>query len=118
MPYKDRKTQLGAQVSHYERNKEVWRQRLNDRRRKNAEWLEQHKATLRCSTPTCPESHPACITFHHPDPSAKEIGVSDAVHNWSLKRLQAEVQKCVPLCANCHLKLHWAERKQCQGTRS
>jgi len=55
----------------------------------------------------CGEDHPACIQFHHADPDAKEISVSNAIKaGWSLVRVELEIKKCEVLCANCHAKHH------------
>lgn len=54
----------------------------------------------------CGEAHPACLDFHH-EGDDKEINVSDAVrYGWSVKRLMAEIAKCILICSNCHRKLH------------
>lgn len=61
---------------------------------------------------SCGESHPACLDFHHKKRAGKEISIAVAAHRrWSLKRLMAEVAKCEILCANCHRKLHWKDRR-------
>lgn len=53
----------------------------------------------------CNEKHPACIDFHHLDPSVKETCVGVAVNrNWSWDRVLCEIEKCELLCANCHRK--------------
>lgn len=46
------------------------------------------------------------LEFHHLDPSAKEFGISvDGVpRSWA--RVEAELTKCVLLCANCHRETH------------
>jgi transposase len=46
----------------------------------------------------------AALQFHHTDPSAKEFGVSRRGAH-SIKRLRAEVHKCVLLCSNCHAEV-------------
>jgi hypothetical protein len=45
------------------------------------------------------------LTFHHLDPSTKEFTIGGS-HTLSFSRLQAEVDKCVLLCMNCHAELH------------
>lgn len=56
--------------------------------------------------------HPATIDFHHVS-GTKESSLGQVVYaKWSLKRVQAEVQKCVRLCANCHRIHHWEERQR------
>jgi 5-methylcytosine-specific restriction endonuclease McrA len=46
------------------------------------------------------------LEFHHLDPTAKEFGISvDGVpRSWA--RVEAELAKCVLLCANCHRETH------------
>lgn len=53
----------------------------------------------------CPENHPACLDFHHLDPTIKEFSISGQ-RGCSLETLQAEIAKCIVLCANCHRKEH------------
>lgn len=68
------------------------------------EWFQEFKKTLKCTR--CPETHPACLHFHHLDPSQKDMAIANAVRSWSRKRLMAEIDKCEILCANCHAKEH------------
>lgn len=45
------------------------------------------------------------LTFHHRDPSKKEIGIgSGSAFSW--KRVVVELDKCDLLCMNCHATLH------------
>ena len=70
-----------------------------------------YKADKGCAT--CGERHPACLDFHHRDPSTKEFNIaSKSAMEHSLARLMKEIHKCVLLCSNCHRKLHYKERKQ------
>ncbi len=72
-------------------------------------WYQSLKEGLKCCM--CPESHPACLEFHHRDPEEKETEISTAIQNgWCRERILKEIEKCEPMCANCHKKLHWAER--------
>jgi len=78
------------------------------RRRALAAWFGEIKSQLACRQ--CGESHPACIQFHHRDPSAKEISLSDAVRKgWGRNRILDEAAKCEVLCGNCHAKHHARE---------
>lgn len=53
----------------------------------------------------CQQSYPPRVMdFHHPNDD-KLADVSDLV-NFGFKRLQAEIAKCVLLCANCHRLRH------------
>lgn len=71
------------------------------------QWFREYKRT--CSCTICGESRPACLTFHHRDPTEKLIEVSILVtrHN-KRERVLAEIAKCDVLCANCHADLHFS----------
>ena len=60
-----------------------------------------------CACRGCGIAEPvAALEFHHLDPTAKEFGISvDGIpRSWA--RVQAELAKCVLLCANCHRETH------------
>lgn len=55
----------------------------------------------------CPEKDPVCIHAHHTLAQTKKFNIADGVkRKVGLGKLKEELAKCVPLCANCHLKLH------------
>jgi hypothetical protein len=59
----------------------------------------------------CGEKHPACLEFHHIDPSRKDDGVMALVdQNARWPRIEAEIAKCVVLCSNCHRKRHYNDK--------
>ncbi len=97
---------------YYKRNRERLIQRQAEKNRKFAEkrrrWLVAYKSGLECVR--CGEPHPATLTFHHRNPSAKSFAIGDSTFalKVSLKRLLTEIQKCEVLCANCHAKEHWS----------
>lgn len=47
------------------------------------------------------------IHYHHLDPDKKEFGIAKA---WSSgktdEEIQKEIDKCIPLCGNCHKIVH------------
>lgn len=55
----------------------------------------------------CGESRCHVLDFHHIN-NDKEKEVS-SITTWGLKRVQAEISKCVVLCSNCHRDFHWKE---------
>lgn len=66
----------------------------------------------------CGERHPAVLQFHHLNSKDKTFNIADAAHNGiSLERIKKEIEKCVVLCANCHIIRHFDMRNKKQ-TRS
>lgn len=61
----------------------------------------------------------AAMVFHHLDPSTKEFAISGSAATFKWERIQAELDKCVLLCQNCHSEVHagvaqLAEHKFCK----
>jgi len=92
---------------HYSRNRKSYTDRVRRKQNEIREWMANYKAGLKCER--CPEAHPACLTFHHRDPTTKEFTLGAAVL-YTLHRVQAEIAKCAVLCFNCHYKLHYYEK--------
>ncbi len=55
-----------------------------------------------CGYATCARA----LSFHHQDPEQKDFGISARGLTRSWEKIQAELDKCVLLCANCHMELH------------
>lgn len=47
----------------------------------------------------------AALQFHHKDPNEKDFSISMA-SAWGFERVKPELDKCVLLCANCHVEVH------------
>ena len=47
----------------------------------------------------------SALQFHHVDPSTKSFGIAAAGVTRSYAELEAEVEKCILLCANCHAEV-------------
>jgi hypothetical protein len=97
-------------VAH--REKEIQR-RIKDIQR-GKQKLYEYKATLNCSR--CGRSFPDCpavIDLHHKgeDPKLKKVNLLVGASGLSSKRVQAELAKCIPLCANCHRIVHDIEKE-------
>lgn len=77
------------------------------RRRVQLKDFYDYKRTLSCDHCGYNEDHRA-IEFHHVDPSTKEGAISDLVakYGFSHRKVQMELDKCIPLCANCHRIVH------------
>jgi hypothetical protein len=121
MPIKDLDRRRAAnrkiQTRHYRNNREYYRLKREKRTQEIQEWLLQYKTKNGCCK--CPETHVACLDFHHRDPAEKEIALAKvARQGWGLKRVMKEVAKCDLLCSNCHRKEHWENQTVGLGRRA
>lgn len=72
------------------------------RRMRNKQHMIKRKMEFGCSQCSYNE-HPAALDFDHIDPSKKTKGISQLANGTgSIKKLDAEMDKCIVLCANCH----------------
>lgn len=67
-------------------------------------WWKEYKQQFFCKF--CGESESVCIDFHHLEAHLKEDNISKYVVNKSKIKLLEELKKCIPVCANCHRKIH------------
>jgi hypothetical protein len=94
---------------HWHKNKKSIIAHNNIRRQELTQWYNDLKSTG-CSI--CGEKHPAALDFHHINKEEKEYNIYDMIgSNRSKAAILAEIKKCKILCANCHRKHHWDERK-------
>ncbi len=97
----------------YANNKRHAIEKVQQRQREIYDWFQQFKSTLKCEGENCEQTHPATLTFHHLNPSEKDIDLCRASHDgWSKERIMEEVKKCKVLCFNCHAIVHWNERQK------
>lgn len=45
------------------------------------------------------------LSFHHKDESQKDFGISGK-HCYTWERVKNELDKCIMVCANCHMEIH------------
>lgn len=87
-------------------------QRRNIKRKEISNKVQEYKADKGCKL--CQEKHPACLTFHHVDPTIKTNTVSNFIRNRRTEEaIFEEIEKCEVMCLNCHAKLHYDE--DCDG---
>ncbi len=83
------------------------------RREERRSYIEAHK-DLPCAD--CGKSFPrVCMDFHHIDENTKDEVIKrrrnsliSTAQKWSIARIDAELAKCVVLCACCHRIRHHA----------
>jgi hypothetical protein len=94
--------------SNYNKNKEQWREYQRDFKNKYKETINNYKKTLCCSK--CSEDRYYVLDFHHINPKEKTIQIGNAWTYKSIKDTFKEIEKCIPLCSNCHREFHFLEK--------
>ena len=119
MPYKDPEVRKLKQAiykkRYYEKNREAHIQRSAVNKRRQKKIWDEFKASQKCSQ--CGMQHPAVIDFHHVIRDKGKRGVNRLVANGCFTAAMEEIQKCIPLCANCHRMLHWEEMQKAKKKR-
>jgi predicted HNH restriction endonuclease len=46
------------------------------------------------------------LSFHHLNPDTKEFGIASSGETRSWERVKVELDKCILVCANCHMEIH------------
>jgi hypothetical protein len=114
MPYKDQTDQNKCQKRYYERNKEYYKRKAKEKKQEIRKWYSDYKKTLSCEI--CGEDYYACIDLHHKENEEKTDRISLMIgQGYSKKRMLEEIEKCIPLCANCHRKVHGGILKVAAG---
>jgi hypothetical protein len=71
---------------------------------KNRQKFLEYKKTLQCEA--CGLSDYRILEFHHVE--EKDSNISDMVcRGYAWNRIEKEIEKCIPLCCNCHRLEHW-----------
>jgi DNA-binding CsgD family transcriptional regulator len=77
------------------------------RKRKKAELVEYKGGKCeKCGYDKCVQA----LQFHHLNPKEKDFAVGGK--SYSFERLKKEVDKCIMVCANCHIEIHEEIRKK------
>jgi hypothetical protein len=106
MPYKSIEDKRKWFRDYYAANKKKRQATAKVQRDKVHQWYLELKKTFACIR--CGENHPACLDFHHRDPSIKRGNISQLSCRGSRNLILREIEKCDCLCANCHRKEEWA----------
>lgn len=55
-----------------------------------------------CGYDRCPRA----LSFHHREPGKKAFGLSARGLTRSWEKMKEELDKCILVCANCHMEIH------------
>jgi len=93
---KDRRT--------YADRAEYLRKAVSKRRKKLREMAREYKGG-KCALCGYNKSQRA-LSFHHVDPKRKDFGISVKGLTRSWEKIKQEIDKCILVCANCHMEVH------------
>jgi|TARA_B100001094_G_scaffold332524_1_gene405012 hypothetical protein len=70
------------------------------------QWLTNYKTGKPCQD--CGKTYdPICMDFHHEQPELKKDEIRMLLRDgYSMEIVQAEIDKCVLICSNCHRLRH------------
>lgn len=74
------------------------------RRKRLREMAREYKGN-RCAICGYRKSQRA-LSFHHLNPKKKDFGLSANGLTRSWERIKKELDKCILICANCHMEVH------------
>lgn len=80
------------------------REAVKRRRKKLRIMAREYKGgkCMICGYDKCPRA----LSFHHLDPKKKLFGISEQGLTRSWTKIKQEIDKCILLCANCHMEVH------------
>lgn len=83
--------------------------------RERADWSKENNTTLvdkyrSYGCKKCGEKRFYVIDFHHRDPIEKDGTINHMIKSATYDKLKKELDKCDPLCANCHREWHYLEQ--------
>ena len=114
MAYKNKDDEKAFQKRHYEKNKEIYKQRAAESRKRtrlrNKEYVQNLKSTNPC-TDCGQKYHFSQMDFDHVNDD-KEFNLAIATNaTISLDRIKLEIEKCELVCSNCHRLRTWKRQQ-------
>lgn len=102
----------GGERSHHSRSqckdcRYMIRDKLNKEKQTYVNNYKLNKGCNRCGYNKCS----AALEFHHVNDDKWAKGSRAINISWGYKRINAEINKCEVLCANCHREHHYENRK-------
>lgn len=104
------KTEKSINEFYSKRNvcKSCVKKNQQEKYKNRTEELNNYKKTLKCKK--CGENKYYLLDFHHLNPAEKDYTISDNP-NAKMETIMKEIDKCIPLCSNCHREFHYLERE-------
>lgn len=86
-------------------HKDKWRR---DNKKHSEKWTQIVTEWKSQGCSKCGEKRPHTIDAHHINPEEKDFMVGAVKRG--IKITKQELQKCIPLCSNCHRDFHYHEK--------
>ena len=83
---------------------------MNQKNAENRATIQNLKKETVCQK--CGESRWYLLDYHHIDPTTKKNTVARLTIHSSLENALEEIDKCIPLCSNCHREFHYFEKEK------
>ena len=103
----------GDSTAFYKRNPDKYiarKTQIQERKQRIRKEIQEYRKDKSCIR--CGFADYRAIDFHHRDPAQKVISISEmAGKGWSWIKMQTELDKCDPLCRNCHAIFHAEARE-------
>lgn len=120
MPYKHLDAEKTHRKAYYEKNKDreierskAWYEKNKDykKAREKERCEARRKYINQIKSKPCDMCGgifpPSAMDFHHIDPETKtNKGGRGIERSWSIEKIDAEIEKCILVCANCHRIIH------------
>lgn len=75
---------------HYKDNPEYYKQKRTRLRHEIRDKVLEYKSQFKCK---CGEDDPACLVFHHKDPTKKEMNLSGVTNfTWNWSKIEKEIK--------------------------
>ena len=92
--------------AYRQKNKDKWREASKKQNEKYNLLIVEWKSK---GCQKCGENRTHLIDAHHVDPSKKDFSIGTSMRGLDIT--QKELEKCIPLCSNCHKDFHHLEKK-------
>ena len=94
---------------YYYNNKEKMKSQSRTWKKIQRQKINEYKNSLNCLK--CGESRNWLLDFHHKDPNQKDFQISQG-EGYGWEKVKKEIEKCIPLCSNCHRDFHYQEKEK------
>jgi hypothetical protein len=93
--------------AYRQNNKNKWRTQSKNHSLKRKNIIDEWKSQ---GCFKCGDQRFYIIDAHHTDPSQKKFSIGTSIRGVNVTK--SELEKCIPLCSNCHREFHHFEKEK------